>query len=1063
MSAPITVIEASAGTGKTFTIATEAVRYLAEGRVTPRELAIITFSRNASLEIKDRVRSRISSAITLLQGRKAAQQDDPDGWLLDDPELMPAYLERLQAAEQQLDSSALMTIHEFCSAMYAQLGVLANGDVGRLLEDPAEVLKQAVEDAYLKTFAAAPPGFGLEDAQKIALGLECFPDAKVTAADDDASQARAQFAAAFQAEYAAAKARLGVYTFNDQLVRLRDALAVSPAAVERLRGTLKVVLVDEFQDTDTIQWELLERCFAGHAELVLVGDPKQSIYRFRGADITAYRRAVGTATEKQTLGRNHRADAQVIETVNRLFANAELGEGIGVPMTTATHRESRLLNSPFPPVWLRELNYSNPPGVDALREQIFADLVAAVAQLFSSTAAVVDEEGTHPICPKDVAILVTKNEHGEQLVKQLSLAGIPAAFSGADSVFATAAAQEWEKLLRAFELPRRGNVRHACLTPFIGANLADLAAASSSQLSSWLDQLSRWADVYRREGVAALFAAISADGSFASRLLGKVLGERQLTDHIHLSQVLSRQYHQGVQGPALLEWLTDKIASDNTREHLRRLESDADAVQILTIHKAKGLEWPVVFLPTMWDRFSSSKVEYRPYDFKGPVDYHDETGQRCLDVSVSGSEHRKESRRRWAAEDAADELRRLYVACTRARSQLTLWWAASSANTTPSPLHRLLARDPSVVGVPQMPKQLVPPGEMEWPKAAGLQFDRVPEAISGAAAPARLPARAPSAALTLAEFTRSIDQDWRRTSYSGLTAGVHDGPVRGGLDEPEDAQAAGADEAAPAAGAGQLSPLAGFPGGTTFGSLVHEVYEQVDWHTGETELLARLEAVAAVALRRYPLPDVGAAELAAGLAPALLTPLGKLAGGKPLTAFPRSAGLAELTFEFPLDGSAKLSQVAELLAAKLPAGDPLADYPAALADPALAQTKLRGFLTGSIDLLLREAGKYYIFDYKTNSLGDPATVKCADFDVPAMAAEMIRSHYPLQAILYAVALHRFLRHRLPGYRPDEHLGGVGYLFVRGMSPAHPEFGVFQWFPPAELVVELSDLIGGGHG
>jgi exodeoxyribonuclease V beta subunit len=262
--------------------------------------------------------------------------------------------------------------------------------------------------------------------------------------------------------------------------------------------------------------------------------------------------------------------------------------------------------------------------------------------------------------------------------------------------------------------------------------------------------------------------------------------------------------------------------------------------------------------------------------------------------------------------------------------------------------------------------------------------------------------------------------------------------------------------------------LAELPPGTAFGTLVHAVLEIADLTA--PDLIAELTARCAEQLIYNPLPGVAADALAAALVPVVRTPLGPIAAGACLADIAPTDRLAELEFELPLSGgdrpsrtTALLGEIAPLLRAHLPADDPLVRYPDLLADPALADQPLRGYLTGSIDAVLRLPGpRFAVVDYKTNWLGpygEPLT--SAHYTPERLAAAMADAHYPLQALLYGVALHRFLRWRLPDYSPERHLGGTLYLFVRGMcGPATGASGVFGWAPRPALTVALSDLLHG---
>jgi exodeoxyribonuclease V beta subunit len=567
------------------------------------------------------------------------------------------------------------------------------------------------------------------------------------------------------------------------------------------------------------------------------------------------------------------------------------------------------------------------------------------------------------------------------------------------------------------------------------------------------------------QGVAALFAAVQGEsgpggGSLSERVLRRPRGERDLTDYRHLAEILHAQHSDGLRGQALVSWLEEAVARGSaTSDRIRRLETDRYAVQIMTVHKAKGLQFPVVMLPEASDLWV-------PDDDEGDsLAFHAE-GRRVLDLGGRDAPGRTERLRAYAAEQAEDRLRGLYVAVTRAQSHLVLWWARTRANTERSPLHRMLFRRRDILGPPEPGYPLdTPPGDgrpsaLGWLHEAGIVVEEcVPVTPPRLANAAERPRR-----LELAAFDRGIDQLWRRTSYSGLTEAVHARPplalaAEAVLDDEPPA------EVPAAAVPGVRSPMADLPGGAAFGSLVHQVLENLDWHAPAPDLADRLLAATTDAFARFPVPGVTPRALADAMLPSLLTTLGPLTGDRPLAAIPVSDRLSELTFEFALGNAASrttLREVSELMAAWLPATDPLAGYPAELAHPQLAGQALRGFLTGSIDSVLRiptpDGPRFVVVDYKTNRLG-PAELTLDHYAEPAMVAEMIRTHYPLQAILYCVALHRFLAARWPGYDPERHLGGVGYLFVRGMGgPGAPDTGVFRWFPPAGLVTGLSDLL-----
>ena len=1088
------VLEASAGTGKTYAIAALATRYLAEGVVPADRLTVISFSRIASAELRTRVRDRLRRTAAVLRSHLAGTlrdtPDPTDALLIDAPaDEVQQRMARLKRAISGLDAATIMTIHQFCQAMLEELGVLAEQDPqASLVEDLTPLLDQVVDDLYLARYARTDvePPFGLEAARALAREAVGLAEAPLVPQGLLGRRAeRLEFAAAARTEIERRKRRLGLYSFDDQLTRLRDSLrgAAGQAGLERLRRRCQVVLVDEFQDTDPVQWEILRTAFHGQVPLVLIGDPKQSIYAFRGADVLAYTEAVGLADQKYSLDRNHRSDAPLVQAVSALFHNAILGDGIEVPAVSASHDGSRLrvpASSAWArPVRLRCLAPEQPVRAGEARAEIVADLVAEVVGLLTCGAEVVRADGATPLRANDVAILVSTNKRGRSIADALTGAGVPVAFSGADSIFATHAANDWLTLLQALEQPRRAAVRAAILTDFVGADLTRLATASDEQLTAWAGLLQGWSRVLANHGVAALFAAVQADGGpgvdgLAERVLRRPRGERDLTDYRHLAEILHSRYSDAVRGQALVAWLAEEITrSAATSDRVRRLETDSDAVQIMTVHKAKGLQFPVVLLPEAADLWVPEDDSDRALAFHAG-------GTRVLDLGGSSAPGREARWDATAGEEAEDRLRSLYVAATRAQSQLTLWWARTRGTTAASPLHRLLFRRRDHLESPEPAYSLEePPGDghprdLGWLAAAGIHVEDCRPAPSGRFP---RPASAPPG-LRVEPFTRSIDGVWRRTSYSGLTEAVHARtPVGPGAEGVVDDEPGGESipVATPSGPDATVSPMANLPGGTAFGSLVHHVLENLDWHapvtSDEPALAERLLVATTSAALRWPVADVTPATLADAMLPSLLTPLGPLTGGLPLAAIPTADRLSELTFEFALGHAASrttLGDAASLLARWLPADDPLCGYPVELANPLLGGQVLRGFLTGSIDSVLRVPGpqgdRFVVVDYKTNRLG-PAELTLGHYDRAAMVAEMVRTHYPLQAILYEVALHRFLAARLAGYDPERHLGGVGYLFVRGMGgrdatpgPDGTITGVFDWFPPAGLVAELSDLM-----
>lgn len=1097
------LLEASAGTGKTFAIGALVTRYVAEGVVPLDRMLVVTFGRAATQELRDRVRGALLRAertfAAALAGRATGPVDVVLAALLDvDAAERAARHRRLADALASFDHATIATIHQFCQLVLRSLGVAGDTEPGaELVESLTELTVEVADELYLHRYGAAtePPPFDRTDALKVAVAAVEDPRAALADADpaDAVGSARVSFAREVRAETERRKQRLGILSYDDLLGRLADALdpvsADGGAAVgTRMRERWTVVLVDEFQDTDPVQWQVLERAFgAGLAPeeaqtqaMVLVGDPKQAIYAFRGGDVVAYLDAARGATTRATLGSNWRSDAPLVNTLEVLLGNAALGhEEIVVHPVTAEGGGSRLAGAPHPaPFRLRQVLRDGLPKVrsgtiqvGAARQHVATDLAADVAGLLASGAT---WDG-RPLVAGDVAVLVSARAHGRLVQDALAERGVPAVLPGGD-VFETPAAEEWLALLEALEAPHRSGLVHAAaLTLFLGRSAADLDAGGADLTARDAETLRGWALLLRHRGVAALLEAVEERG-LSGRVLARADGERLLTDVRHLGQLLHEVSSTRSLGlTALLAWFRDERRRTGSAERPRRLDSDAAAVQIVTVHGSKGLQYPVVYLPFGYDNYS------RPVEI---ALYHDERGARTIDVSGSGA-HRDAHGATHRAEEGGEELRRVYVALTRAQSQVVAWWAPTSSTPT-SGLHRLVfGRTPGTREVPDVH----PVKDDAYATRVLRQLQGLGGPVAELAVPAEAAAPAPADRYGPFEargFERGVDTGWRRTSYSGLVAAGDDAPHVGS--EPE---AAGTDDE-PAAlepdvsdveeqgvpDAAETSPMADLPMGAAFGSLVHAVLEHADPFAAD--LRAELLEHVSEQLRWWPV-QADPEAIAEGLLPLHRTPLGPLACGLTLGEIGLPDRLRELSFELPLGGGdlggsgraeARLGDLAPLLRAHLPADDPLAAYADRLEQPALGVQTLRGYLTGSIDAVLRlPSGRFVVVDYKTNFLG-PAV---ADYSRDRMAEAMLHSHYPLQALLYGAVLHRYLRWRLPDYDPDTHLGGALYLFVRGMAgpdtpsadgspdPDGSPAGVFSWQPPTALLVALSDLLAGTAG
>ena len=1097
-----TVLEASAGTGKTFALAGLVTRYIAEGVASLDEMLLITFGRAASQELRERVRSQIRDTAEAL-GRVADPDEDELIALLRAGSTgdVAVRITRLRDALADFDAATIATTHQFCQLVLRSLGIAGDTDSGvRLVEGLDEVIAEIVDDLYLSRFGQAgdPPPFSRALALQLARAVIANPATELRPlkpAPDSVAAVRREFAVDVLSELEHRKRRQGILGFDDLLTRLAAALEPGPVAepspaAERMAHRWPIVMVDEFQDTDPVQWKVLERAFHGRCTLILIGDPKQAIYAFRGGDIVTYLQAARSAGNRLTLGVNWRADQALVDRLQTVLGGAALGHpDIVVRDVRANHRGHRLAgaprNDPFRLRVVGRTRFGTKPNrtipMAALRAHITADLAADIGGLLSSGATFDGE----PITAADVAIIVERHMDARACHDALTAAGIPAVYTGDTDVFSSAAAADWLALLEAFDQPNRsGVVRAAAATMFFGNTAADLAGGGEQLTDRVADTLRQWADHARRRGIAAVFEAAALDG-MTRRLLSAGGGERHVTDLAHLAQLLHETAHRERYGlPALRDWLRTQCT--RTRgggadgERNRRLDSDASAVQIMTVWVSKGLQYPVVYLPFAFNRHVQSP---------DMVLFHD-GGTRCLHIGGPDSADYQAVQALGRAESANDDIRLTYVALTRAQSQVVAWWAPSYDEPNGGLSRLLRGRGIGDRDVPDSCGPTIADEEAiriltAWQDAGGpVVEESTPASFQMAES------RGVTGNLAARHFHRAIDTDWRRTSYSGLIRGAA-GSLSGGVGSEPDT--AGKDDEAPEPADllartvpaddtdAMISPMADLPAGAAFGSLVHAVLEQAD--PMAVDLAAELTERAAEQLPWWPV-DAEPEEVGAALVPMHDTPLGPLAAGLRLRDIGLSDRLCEMEFEIPLARGAftdeprpdiRVADMGVLLGEHLDGDDPMRCYADRLAGPDLGGQSLCGYLSGSIDAVLRipDPGsgqhRYLIVDYKTNRLGDShLPLSAAHYGREQLVQAMLHSDYPLQALLYSVVLHRFLRWRQPGYNPETHLGGVLYLFLRGMCGArtpvldsHPA-GVFDWRPPPALVTALSELLDGGR-
>jgi len=832
------------------------------------------------------------------------------------------------------------------------------------------------------------------------------------------------------------KQDFNVRDYDDLIGDLHSAIegddgTLAPA----LRTQFPCVLVDEFQDTDARQWQIFAHLF-GSGGLVLVGDPKQAIYRFRGGDVNTYVAAAQSAVRAAPLDRNFRSRPCVIQVVNQLFELAPaqaLGDGIAFLPTEpggGVSDEDLLLEGAV----AAALHFHSVPPCDTAKDwnksasvRIAAELCAeAIArQLRHALAGDASRKDARskqmrPLQPRDFAVLVRDHRQASAVRHALSLRGVPAVASGRESLYQGQEVQDVLALLLALRSPgddRR--LRAALATPLLGwgALRIDALDQDGDSLRDWQQRLVQWRTRWERHGPQAMLAEVVAEN--AERLLRQSGGERRLTNTLQLGELMQATAGRNLGTQGQLDALRRDMAHadiDNEAQQ-PRLESDAGRVQILTLHKSKGLEFPMVYLPFVGTG--------RQDKVGNPAMYTDAHGQRVRQWKTAqvfaDAPSWDAAKQQQLQEEKAEDMRLLYVGLTRAIDALWVCGGSLSCHQNAS-LFRLLGAQSPTPGLLQKLGGTVT-------TSTGLPATGVPERLPVAAPPALPAARVP---------VRRLQRDWWIHSFSQL----HRQQVQGSgvLVEARPAD----DELLLATQT--PAPRSRVFAGARFGNVLHHALEHVDFaawadHTHELPPPGQAGFLTdALNSQGYAprLHEAGARELTP-LVAATLNAL--LPEQLRLCDLPPAARINELEFHFALRG-ASVPALMTLLHAHGVARE-RRDFG--------TWTQLAGLMNGKIDLTYRHQGRVYVMDYKSNQL--PA------FDTHTLAHTMAASEYDLQALLYTLAVHRWMQLRMGArYDYERDFGGVRYVFCRGLSTAEPGRGICTPQFSLDLVQSLEALL-----
>ncbi|MBT5827130.1 MAG: exodeoxyribonuclease V subunit beta [Gammaproteobacteria bacterium] len=1149
----INLLEASAGTGKTYAIAMLALRFVVEQNYAIDQLLIVTFTKAATKELKERVRARLVEAKQFLTGQSLVEPDaSMSAWaeaLLENPEINEKLaIQRLNNALLSIDQAGIFTIHGFCQRLLKEHALESGQMFDVELSDETHAVRQEmVEDFWrnqiyprdawevsllchqyttpddlLASLGSYPPTLTIYPEPEDLSGLlrtlkkqaleakkslgqqadsileavdagyfkkrltESFPEdynglrhwLEATSEGDEnfncpspsealfsllssenlANQIRVKYkdqldfdSSAFDALWVYSQKvslllrralaeelqqnldtrlqQLNIMSHDSLIIRTAEALSNTGGEllVAAISEQYRVALIDEFQDTDQNQWHIFSHLFAAPEQyLYLIGDPKQAIYKFRGADIHTYLQAKQQAQHHYTLGQNWRSHPDLVQAINQVFTQCDnpfVFAGLKFnPVQPALDAAQGTLvqdDQPLAPLALWQLAESDSSSGywsnGKAAEEIKIAVTNEILNLLNGAVSLRSDKVTRELQASDIAILVRTNKQAVLYQDVLQQAGIPVVLNSTDSVFASTEAYALHKLMQALAQPGDISLLKQALSlswfALDGQQLYQILN-DEVQLGVWLGRFQDYHELWQKKGFMAMMLHFLSQENIRVHLTQTQYGERQITNLHHLLELVqqaSLDDHLGMH--KTIDWLRAVITAENTSDEQQlRLESDADAVKIVTMHRSKGLEYPIVFCPYLWDRLDFLAKE------KLTITCHTED-EMLVDL---GSEQFEKHRELALKEELAEDLRILYVALTRAKYRCYVTWldGRSAKKPNQSALAYLLYGHNDIGFIQQ--QEILQQLEADYRDSFVYQLLETGNELQGVYRGIEL-----AADLTIPAQNRHLYSNWQMSSYTALSYLSQYEAVELPLDKAEEINATIASEHVPLA----------LAKGTHTGNVIHDLLENISFTTLAER--AEINQQRDASCQRYGLKiDM----------PDILNELLYQTVTTPLCANDTDFYLANINEQYCLKEMPFYLSLSEFATEEINF-----ILQASPAFQSLSSKQMQGYLTGFIDLIFVYKDRYYVLDYKSNAL--------SDYQPETLTQAMREHNYGLQYWFYGVVLHQYLQTRLPGYQFSEHFGGVRYLFVRGMQQEQGMSGVYSDLPDEQRINELSRLFG----
>ncbi|HLV30183.1 MAG TPA: exodeoxyribonuclease V subunit beta [Chitinispirillaceae bacterium] len=930
--------------------------------------------------------------------------------------------------------------HGTIRKMISNMDLLAASEIADpLLFDRFENLTTTVLKANTKKGAVAPEHEFFDHCEEL---QKCAQELKIRY-DERIIFLKTRYIDYVHRELKIRKEKKNQLFFDDLLLKVYDALNGDPqnCKLKQVTGRVyKAALIDEFQDTDFIQYSIFSSLFSS-STMFLIGDPKQSIYSFRGADIFTYLQAAKRVNSKYTLLTNYRCHKKLLDATNMLFGLHEkmfVFKGISfsrsmAAQVTDTQQIDNKITDGKPLKFLFIDTENKKFNIQEIRNRICSVVASHISTLLK------DNDNSYRLNPQDIAILVRKNSEAEMIKTVLSDTGIHSVVDSGNSVFKSSEAVQLMRVLKAVSDPYRDEtIRCALTTDLFGYNGNEIDELNSDNNESEhiAELFFRLYDLWNESGFEIMIRYFFNKLKIRSKVLSLPSGERKLTNYLHLSELLhvqEQRYNLGMS--ALYFWMTEKIHENSSfipDEEIMRLESDENAVKIVTIHKSKGLEYPVVFCPFCW---SGSDASNRKDE---PIVFH--YGDECNDTVLAlGPQEIEDNRDLAEKEILAENMRLLYVALTRAKYGCYVVHGKFPYSESAALSYLLFGNDLDAVSVQNLRnhvKALPTEQIFDRLKSLELQCDSICVKKVSIDECTDIPGYKEDTVakkLQCRQFTGSIPDAWRISSFSSLTRSHHyaEIPDYDHYEYPENKNKKL-----------DFDNIMDFPKGAVAGNFIHHIFERIQFCD-----LSSAEGIISESLLLFGFDTKWfntILKLVKDTTETILDPDSKLK----LTKIPQNSCLKEVQFNFPLN-QFSFDKLNKIYTNNNQPDLFRTDYSVSGLDFSLT----RGYMKGFIDLIFKWGDKFFLLDWKSNFLGSSKE----DYREDILFEVMKKEHYILQSHIYMVALDKFLKFRYPLYNYDQHFGGIFYLFIRGIEP-DSRSGIFFSRPEKEILTQLKQIL-----